>query len=140
MPGVAMPGRDPRRLHASKRPDPGRDFAAAPQSYQDAVADLARLTGIAVAIIPVVILLAIWLPRRIRWIIAASAAKRLLRSSAEDGRALDLFALRALVNQPLAQLSRITQDPALAWREQDPVALESLAELELAQLGLYPRR
>lgn len=118
----------------------GRDFAAAAQSYQDAVADLARLTGIAVAIIPVVILLAIWLPRRIRWIIAASAAKRLLRSSADDGRALDLFALRALVNQPLAKLSRITQDPALAWREQDPVALESLAELELAQLGLYPRR
>jgi hypothetical protein len=118
----------------------GQDFAAAAQSYQDAVAELAKFTAIAVAIIPVVMLLALWLPRRIRWIIAASAARRLLRSSAGDDRALDLFALRALVNQPLSKLSRITEDPAHAWRTQDPAALESLADLELAQLGLYPRR
>jgi hypothetical protein len=118
----------------------GREFAAAAQSYQDTVADLARVTALAVALIPILILLVVWLPRRIRWIIATSAAKRLLRASADDDRALDLFALRALVHQPLTRLTNIADDPVEAWRTQDRVAVQNLAELELAQLGLYPRR
>jgi hypothetical protein len=115
----------------------GRDFASAAQSYQDAVANLAMFTAIAVAVIPIVVLLVSWLPRRISWISAASAAKRLLRAGGSDDRATDLFALRALVNQPLKALAKVTPDPAQAWRDQDPAVLDDLAELELAQLGLH---
>ncbi|MGZ4610542.1 MAG: hypothetical protein ACXV2H_09830 [Actinomycetes bacterium] len=118
----------------------GRDFAQAAQSYQHAVAQLATFAAIAVAVIPIALLLAYWLPRRLAWIATASAARRLLGSAAGDDRALDLFALRALVNQPLSRLSSVADDPAQAWRAQDPVVLEALAELELAQLGLHARR
>jgi hypothetical protein len=118
----------------------GRELAAAAQSYQDTVADLARVTALAVALIPILILLVVWLPHRIRWIVATSAATRLLRASPDDDRALDLFALRALVHQPLTRLTHIADDPVEAWRTQDRVALRNLAELELARLGLYPRR
>ena len=43
----------------------GGDFAEAAQSYQDAVADLALLAGVLVASAPIVIVLALWLPRRV---------------------------------------------------------------------------
>jgi hypothetical protein len=117
----------------------GRDFAAAARSYQDAVADLARFTALAVAIIPVLLVLVLWLPRRLAWIAAASAAKRLL-GGRHGEPSVDLFALRALVHQPLRALSKVTDDPAQAWRSQDRLLLEQLAELELADLGLRAPR
>ncbi len=115
--------------------DSGRNLAAAARSYQESVADLARFTAIAVAVIPILLALAWWLPRRLSWVRAATSARRLLRSGAGE-RALDLFALRALVRQPLTSLDRLGGDPAQGWRHQDPGMLEDLAELELADLGL----
>ena len=64
----------------------GRDLAEAAQSYQDAVADLALLAGVLIALAPIAIVLALWLPRRVSWIATASAAKRLLRGAATTAR------------------------------------------------------
>ena len=114
----------------------GRDLAAAAQSYQDAVADLAMLAGVLIAAAPIAIVLALWLPRRIAWITTASAAKRLLRGAGESGE--DLFALRGLARQPLHQLDRAggSADLMTGWRNRDPDTVRALARLELDELGL----
>jgi hypothetical protein len=80
--------------------------------------------------------LALWLPGRISWIAAASAAQRLLRSGADGGE--DLFALRGLARQPLNQLARAggTADLMAGWRARDPDTVRALARLELDELGL----
>ena len=114
----------------------GRDLAEAAQSYQDKVADLALLAGVLIAAAPIVIVLAIWLPRRISWVVTASAAQRLLRGGGDSGE--DLFALRGLARQPLERLSRAGGSAVLmdGWRARDPDTVRALARLELDELGL----
>jgi hypothetical protein len=113
----------------------GRDLAVAAQSYQDAVADLALLAGVLIALAPIAIVLALWLPRRVSWIATASAAKRLLRGG---DHVEDLFALRGLARQPLERLARAGGGTALmdGWRARDPDTIRALARLELDELGL----
>jgi hypothetical protein len=113
----------------------GRDLAEAAQSYQDAVADLALLAGVLIALTPIAVVLALWLPRRIGWIAAASAAKRLMRGS---DHVEDLFALRGLARQPLERLARAggSADLMDGWRARDPDTVRALARLELDELGL----
>jgi hypothetical protein len=114
----------------------GRDLAEAAQSYQDAVADLAMLAGVLIALAPIAIVLALWLPRRLSWIATASAAKRLLRGGGDHGE--DLFALRGLARQPLERLARSGGGADLmdGWRARDPDTVRALARLELDDLGL----
>jgi hypothetical protein len=115
----------------------GRDLAEAAQSYQDAVAKLAVLAGLLIAVAPIVIVLALWLPRRLSWVASASAAQGLLRSGGDVAE--DLFALRALAARPLPELartSRRTGDLMEGWRQRDPDVVATLARLELDDLGL----
>jgi hypothetical protein len=51
---------------------------------------------------------------------------------------LDLFALRAMANQPLHVLARISSDPAGDWRRRDPAVVRALAAVELRSAGLRP--
>jgi hypothetical protein len=113
----------------------GRDLAEAAQSYQDAVADLALLAGVLIALAPIVVVLALWSPGRISWIVTASAAKRLLRGG---DHVEDLFALRSLARQPLERLARAggSADLMDGWRARDPDTVRALARLELDELGL----
>ena len=75
-----------------------------------------------------------YLPLRLRFVRRASAGQRFV----DAGEDLDLFALRALSNQPLHVLARISPDPAGAWRRQDTGIVRALAELELRSDGLRP--
>jgi hypothetical protein len=111
----------------------GRDLAEAAKSYQESVADLARVLGLTVALIPVLLLLALWVPRRVTWVVAATAAARLSRAG---HGARDLLALRALSRRPLPELNRLSPDIAAAWRAGEPAAIDDLAALELDDLGL----
>lgn len=110
-----------------------RDLAVTAQSYQDTVADLALLTGLMVALVPIFIVLVLYLPRRLSWVVEASAAKRLMRSGPAS---LELLAVRALARQPLARLARLGPDVVTGWRDGDPDATATLARLELDELGL----
>ncbi|MFJ9035811.1 hypothetical protein ACIRF8_04385 [Streptomyces sp. NPDC102406] len=100
---------------------------------------LAVLAAVALFVVPVGLLLALWLPRRIRWTRQAAAAREL--AATEDGR--ELLALRALV-RPLDELARFTDAGpgrlAEGWREADPVVLDALADVELRHLGLSTQR
>lgn len=113
-----------------------RDLAGTAQSYQDTVADVALLTGVMVALVPIVFVLAVWLPRRLSWVLEASAAQRLMRAGPA---ATELLAVRALARQPLSRLARLGPEVVTGWKAGDAASTATLASLELDELGLRQR-
>ncbi|HXH78653.1 hypothetical protein [Nocardioides sp.] len=111
-------------------------LAAAGRSSVQAVERLAFVLGMSIALIPILVVMAFYLPGRLRFVREATAGARFI-DSVDD---LDLFALRALANQPMRVLARVSADPAGDWRRKDPVVVTRLAELELKSVGLRPRR
>jgi hypothetical protein len=119
-----------------KAADASEGIAAAGRASVDAVEKLATVLGLAIALIPILIVLAFHLPRRWRFAREATAGARFI-DSADD---LDLFALRALAHQPMRVLAQVSDDPAGDWRRQDVDVVRRLAELELKDVGLRPQR
>ena len=93
---------------------------------------LALIGGWVVFGIPVAMVVALWLPRRIRFYRQAQASQAFLDSTAD----LDLFALRAMASQPLYVLAAVSDDPVRAWREGDREVIDQLAAIELRRNGL----
>jgi hypothetical protein len=117
-------------------------IAAAGAAQVEAVHQLAWWLGLAVAIVPVLVVLAVVVPLRWRFVREATAAERLLaraHTSGTDRQPLELFALRAMANQPLHRLARVSDDPVAAWRRGDGDAVHALALLELRDVGLRLR-
>lgn len=108
----------------------GTTLAEAGRYQSDTVGTIALGLAIVIAITGILPMLTIWLPLRLRYARAAG--------SAAAARALDsdLLALRALTTKPVRKLVAIDPDPAAAWRSGDTAAIEKLAALELAELGL----
>lgn len=100
----------------------------------NAVDHLATFIGVASAVVPILLMLAIWLPTRWRFARQATSAQRFVDGAPD----LDLFALRALAHQPLGRLAAIDDDPAGCWRSADPAKVRELAVLELRSCGLHP--
>lgn len=119
-----------------KAADASDGLAAAGRDSVAAVEKLAFVLGLSIALIPILVVLAFYLPGRLRFIREATAGLKFI-DSADD---LDLFALRALTNQPMRVLAKVSGDPAGDWRRKDPVIVRRLAELELKDVGLKPRR
>jgi hypothetical protein len=94
----------------------------------------AVLLGWLVFVIPAAILVIIWLPARIRFYRRARAAQRFIDARAD----LDLFALRAMVVQPMHVIAKISDDPVSAWRRGDREVIDALAAVELRRSGLEP--
>ena len=109
-------------------------LASAGRAQVAAVHDLALWLGIAVAAIPVIVVVAFYLPARWRFAREASAAQRFVDSDDD----LALFALRAMARQPMHRLARVSDDPVGAWRAADPDVVRRLAMLELRESGLRP--
>jgi len=112
---------------AGKLAQAGRDQA-------HAVEQLAYVLAAVTIGLPVLFAVLIWVPRRIRFARRASAAQRFIDNAAD----LDLFALRAMANQPLHRLAAISSDPVQAWRDRDRGVVRRLALLELRDSGLAP--
>ena len=107
----------------------GRTLADAGATQQEVVHQLALWLGVVVAAVPIVVLLLVWLPRRVTWAREAGAASRLRLHGAD----LELFAIRAVANRSLRELHKVTPDPAGDLRAGE---FEALADLELRALGL----
>ncbi|KRE62888.1 hypothetical protein [Nostocoides sp. Soil756] len=112
----------------------GTDFEAAGRDLVSAVDRFALVLALTVTLTPIVLVLLTWLVLRSRFVRRATAAQRFVDADPD----LDLFALRAMANQPMARLARISPDPAGAWRRGDAAVIRSLAELELRDAGLRP--
>ena len=98
----------------------------------DSLERLAVIMGWLVFLIPVTVVIAIWLPRRVRFYRQARAAQLFIDAQPD----LDLFALRAMANQPMDVLAAVTDDPVSAWRSGDRAVINRLADLELRRSGL----
>ncbi|GEK20485.1 hypothetical protein [Cellulomonas xylanilytica] len=107
-------------------------IADAGVEVQEGAHQIALLLGLTISAIPILLVVAVWLITRARFVSRARAATRILDSAAD----LDLFALRALASQPVRALARVSDDPADAWRRRDPEVVRALAALELHALGL----
>ena len=68
------------------------------------------------------------------WQANAVGTRRVLDAAPD----LELFALRAMANQPMPRLARISPDPVGAWRRGEPDVVRALATLELRDSGLRP--
>jgi hypothetical protein len=113
----------------------GDSLAAAGRSQQDAVHQLALFVPGLVLLLAAGIVLAFWLPGRLRWAREAGAAQRLL--SGPD--ALEVFATRAVVHRRTHELARLPDATVTRWRAGDEDAAADLAALELRALGIRPR-
>ena len=90
------------------------------------------LAGWLVFLLPVLLVWAIWIPARIRFARRARATQSSLDAHAD----LELFALRAMVTQPLPVIAKISDDPMTAWRRGDRRVIMALAAAELRRSGL----
>jgi hypothetical protein len=123
---------DDVRVPFATASDAGGTMRSAGEAQVHAVDNLALFLGITIAAMPIVILLVLWLPARVRFIRQARAAQKFIDADAD----LDLFALRALARQPMTELAKVHGDPAGAWRSRDSVVVRALATLELRAAGL----
>ncbi len=114
--------------------DAADQVAGAGVAQVDAVEQLAAWLSVAIGTIPILVLLAVYVPLRWRFVREATAGQRFI-DAAED---LDLFALRALARQPMHRLATVSEDPAGAWRRKDEGVVRRLALLELRDVGLRP--
>ncbi|MCX5441468.1 MULTISPECIES: hypothetical protein [unclassified Streptomyces] len=112
----------------------GTGLADAGRSLQDTVGHVATLTTVVLIVIPVVFVLLLWLPPRLRWIRRSAVTQRL---AAGPGGA-DLLALRVLTGSQRA-LAAVPTPPgglAEAWRRGDEQVIADLAAIGMRQAGL----
>ncbi|CAA9306760.1 MAG: hypothetical protein AVDCRST_MAG07-149 [uncultured Frankineae bacterium] len=107
----------------------GRALADAGAAQQEAVGLLATVLALVVAGLPIALVLLRWLPGRLAFAREHGAARR-LRDDVE------LWALRAALNRPLAELAALGPDPVGRWRRGEPGAAQALARLEQRAQGL----
>jgi hypothetical protein len=113
----------------------GSALEQAGQSQQEAVYQLALTLGVGIAVLPTLMVLALWLLTRGRFIRRAGHTKAFVRS----GVSIDLLALRALSNQKITTLVKLDPGAMEAWRRGDAVVMRKLAELELKSSGVRLR-
>ncbi|MGI8614311.1 MAG: hypothetical protein ACR2KL_10290 [Nocardioidaceae bacterium] len=126
---------DSLRVPLDQASEAARSIQAAGIQQQHAVATLATTLGWVAGGVPALLVLALWLPNRLRFGRRAAVAQQLR----DTGAGLDVFAFRALARQPVAVLAQLPRDPAAGWRARDPQMIEALAALELRRLGLRTR-
>lgn len=128
VPGVGDKLRAPFEAMADRL----NDLVAAAGTQAQQVQEVATLMGWLMFLLPVVLVVALWLPVRLRFARRAAVARRYIDSGAD----LDLFALRAMANQPMHLLAKVSDDPVDDWRRGDRGVITALADLELRSSGL----
>jgi hypothetical protein len=112
--------------------DAARGIAEAGKTQQEVVGDLSTVLGWFTALTPILLALALWIPFRLSWMRAATAAVRVRK---RPGGA-ELLALRALASAPLRRIMDIDEDVVTGWRTGNAECTDALARLELRRLGL----
>lgn len=110
----------------------GAALEDAGRSQQELTVQLALTVGLGVAVLPILMIVAVWLLTRGRFVRRAGNAKALVRA----GVGIDLLALRALTNQKITTIVKIDSDAMGAWRRGDQAVMRKLAGLELESAGI----
>ncbi len=98
---------------------------------------LSTLLGVAIALIPVVPVLAVYVPGRWTWTRERRALARIQQHAGDDPLLEPWLARRALERLPYRELVAISARP---WEPADHETAAALADAELRRLGLSPRR
>jgi hypothetical protein len=125
---------DSARAPFDQAADASGALADAGRAEVEAVEGLAFWLRLAVTLIPVLVVGAFFLPGRWRFVREATAGQKFVDAEAD----LQLFALRAMSNQPMHQLARVSDDPVAAWQRGDREVVHALAKLEMRSVGLRP--
>jgi len=120
----------------NKAADAANSLAEAGRQQQEVVDNLALTMALLIIAVPLALVLFVWLPLRLRWMRRAAVASKVRNEPAGQ----DLLALRALATRPLNELAKLGPDIAQSWRNGDAEAVQSLAALELKDLGLKPAK
>lgn len=120
----------------TKASEASESLAAAGRAEVEAVQTLAFWLGFSIATIPILVVGAFHVPGRVRFVREATAGQQLLDGAADE----DLFAWRAMANQPMSRLARVSDDPVGAVRRGDRETIRALAALEMRDVGLTPPR
>jgi hypothetical protein len=106
------------------------------QQFGDRLTWLGTPLAVLIAGLPILLVVAFWLPLRWRYARRAGATVELARTP--QGR--DVLALRALANEPVARLTAISADPVGDWRRENPEVVSRLAGVEMRRRGVRRRR
>jgi hypothetical protein len=119
----------------------GRITATSSSAQQNAVTSrsstdqLSYLLPLVVAVVPVVPVLALYLPVRLQRRREARALVMSVRNAQDPQRSARFLAQRAVVTLPFHQLERVSPDP---WADLDAGRYADLAAAELMRLGIEP--
>jgi hypothetical protein len=113
----------------------GGNVAESAKASVDAINRLALVLGLVTAVLPIAVLAAVGLPRRIRGIREMTAATRMTQIDLDDPERRRLLAMRAAFGLPFRELLPYTSDPLGDLARGDYDALIAAA---LADAGLMP--
>ncbi len=128
--GLPFVGRDLSGIAVSAN-QAAADANATGASLRAQIDGIGRLIGGFVAAVPVVIVLALYLPRRVGQALEITFVRRALRSG--DPMLDEFLAHRALYTLPLRRLRRVSRSP---WRDAASGSHRALADAELKRLGV----
>ena len=111
----------------------GRSAVASGQQSRDSIDRLSVLLTFAVAVIPSVPVLAVYVPFRASRVRDVRTIRRAARRAASDPAFQEFLARRAAENLPYHRLREISPNP---WRDLEEGRFELLAGAELSRLGL----
>jgi hypothetical protein len=111
----------------------GAEVQTSGQSSRDAVHRTAAAAGIAIGVLPAVLILSLYLPARMRWRRDVRAVAAELSRSSADPAFEQYLARRAVAALSWDELRGVAPDP---WGAVDREDQRALADAELARLGL----
>jgi hypothetical protein len=115
----------------------GQSAQASGQASRGSIDALSTLLGLAVALIPSVPLVALYLPARVSRAREARALGAAVRLSGDDPDFREFLAHRAVHNLTYRRLAGVAPEP---WRELSEGRFDGLARAELERLGVDPGR
>lgn len=125
------------RIEDAGRPirEAGEQARQSAEQSSESANDLSLLLGIAIALVPSLPLLGVYLPQRLAMSRDRRAIKALVRTGEQRGELAMLLAHRAVVHLPLEALHGVSEHP---YEDLRAGRFEALAKAELRRLGLRP--
>jgi hypothetical protein len=111
----------------------GAEVEASGQASADSIREMSVLVALAVALLPTLVLVPLYLPMRLAWRRDVAAVREAIRRDGQTPGLRRVLALRALVALPYDRLHAVEPDPWAALERGDD---GDLAAAELARLGL----